>query len=84
MICSERSDEVILLNVHVFDLVYHSDKIYQPTLCQYSFAVIPSIKSILICTERLMRNVKIRYLHYNVAGDNFCGQALTGINPVTS
>ena len=31
-----------------------------------------------------MGNLKIRYLHHEVAGDNFSDKAMTGIKPVTS
>ena len=30
-----------------------------------------------------MGNVKIRYFHHEVAGNQFCGRSETGLNPVT-
>ena len=46
--------------------------------------VTPNIKYILLITGCLMGNFNIRYICHELADDQFCVLAVTGLKPVTS
>ena len=78
----KKQYEFVALNVDVSDLVYHSDLKGTSTLCEYGCTVTTSITSIFFCAGCPMENVNIFYLRYEIAGDQFCVQKVSGINPV--
>ena len=84
MMCWKSSGEFILLNVIVFDLGSHSDHKGEATLWESSCMITPIITCIVLSTWWLMRNLKSRYLYHELASDSFCGQAVTGINPLNT
>ena len=53
-------------------------------MCASSCMLIPPTTYNLINVVWLIVNVEIIYLHNEVSGDQFYGQTVTGINPVTS
>ena len=74
----KRINEFILFNVNVFNLGYHYAWKGVPTLCV-------SNRMVILLRERwLVGNMKRIYFYHELVVDQFCGRAVTGINPVTS
>ena len=85
--CGEQkkhSDEFILLHVSVSDLGYISSCKSLATLFEYICKFAPPITPICLHEGWMMNNLKIRYLHHDVTVNQFCGRAVTGLNPITS
>ena len=68
----------------MYDLGYYSAHKGTDTLCEYGFTMSPPITYICLCAGWLMGNVRSRYLRYEVAGDQFRGQEMSALNPMTS
>ena len=68
----------------MFDPGYHCAHKGAATLCGYIFMVAHPITSDLLSVGWFMGYLKRIYLFHEVSDDQFCGQAVTGINPFTS
>ena len=67
-----------------YEFGYHSDSEEPSTLRIPGFTLETPITPILLHKGWLLVNVNIYYLKYEIAGDQLCGQKVTGIEPVTS
>ena len=83
-VLKENEAEFVKLNDNIEDLGSHSARKGSSTLCASGCTVAPPITSICLCAGWSMGTVKSRYLRHEVAGDQFCGCTVTGLNPCTT
>ena len=77
-------DDFIALNVKVSDLGYHITHKGAVKLRASGCKLVPPTISICLHAGWSKVNVKSCYLQYKVAGDQFCGRTVCGLNPMTS
>ena len=73
-------EEFEKLGVKPGDLGSHSTRKGSITLVSSGCTVSPPMSSICLRACWSMGNVKDRYIHYEKAGDQFCGRSATGIS----
>lgn len=83
-VLNHHREEFVEIGVNVDVLGSHSARKGAATLCSSGCTVAPPITSICLRAGWSMGNVKMRYLRHEVAGDQFCGRAVTGLNPIKS
>ena len=76
----ENKEEFEKLGVKPGDLGSHSTGKGSITLVCSKCTVSPPMSSICLRACWSMGNVKDRYIHYEKAGDQFCGRSVTGIS----
>ena len=82
-VIKENIDEFRLLGVDEHTLGSHSCRKGAITIVSTGCTVSPPMASICLRAGWSMGNVKDRYIHYEKAGDQFCGRSLTGISSMT-
>ena len=75
---------LFLFHVNLFVIGSHSDFKGVYNLCVFSCVVTDPLTFILLSVGWLMGNVKSGYLCHEVSANRFCGEEVTGLNPVTS
>ena len=79
-VISKNKEEFEKLGVKPGDLGSHSTRKGSITLVSSGCTVSPPMSSICLRACWSMGNVKDRYIHYEKAGDQFCGRSATGIS----
>ena len=82
-VIKENIDEFKLLGVDEHTLGSHSCRKGAITIVSTGCTVSPPMASICLRAGWSMGNVKDRYIHYEKAGDQFCGRSVTGISSMT-
>ena len=79
----DNLDEFNALGVGEHTLGSHSCRKGGITLVSTGCTASPSMASICLRAGWTMGNVKDRYIHYEKAGDQYCGRCVTGISSIT-
>ena len=82
-VIEDNQDEFRLLGVDDKSLGSHSTRKGAITVVSTGCTVSPPMASICLRAGWSMGNVKDRYIHYEKAGDQYCGRAVTGISSLT-
>eukprot|EP00957_Ditylum_brightwellii_P146996 11191420-Ditylum_brightwellii.AAC.1 len=83
-VLKDHQTELTGLNMNIDELGSHTVCKGSATLCASGCTAVPPITSICLCAGWSMGNAKSHHIQYEVAGDQFCGRAVTGLNHIIS